>query len=630
MPGDPIERLLSRMQAQPSASEALTGYYTKAFGFDVPLWKQYLNFWAALFHGDLGRSIANFPTPVSELIMGALPYTLALLVPAILLSFWAGNKVGALAARRKTLDNTVLPVGYVLTATPQMWLGIVLAWVFASTLALASRSRAPTASRCSRSGRSSSRGSFLYHWILPFSALFLVAFGGWAIGMRNMIIYELEADYSNYLAALGAPTKLVRKYAYRNALLPQITGLALALGAVVAGAIVVEIVFSYPGLGTLTLTRDPEPRLLPDPGDLPLPDHRRPDREPHHRHRLRLHRPAHAGRDAGRRVMAVSAATRESSTAGRRRRRSRPGATAPAAGRRAASRARRSEFLYFALRNWKFVLGARRRARRSSCSRSSGRCSPTHAPLEFSGPTDAAAVLRVLVRDDLVRPGRLLAVRLRPARGVPRRRRRRRHRLAHRRGRRLHRRLPRRLGRRRPEHAHERRARDPDARDPDHRRRLPERAQLRDGGDPDRADVVAVGGAGGAGADLLAEDARLRRHRAAQRAQARGRSSRREIAPNMSSYLLMMFILLFGGAILIGASLDFLGLGPSTSVSLGLMMNNAFLASALLLGSWWWFVPPGVGIIAIVGGLYVMNVGLDEVFNPKLRESDDEPRASTT
>ena len=95
----------------------------------------------------------------------------------------------------------------------------------------------------------------------------------------------------------------------------------------------------------------------------------------------------------------------------------------------------------------------------------------------------------------------------------------------------------------------------------------------------------------------------------------------REIAPNMDSYLLMMFILLFGGAILIGASLDFLGLGPSEAVSLGLMMNNSFLSSALLLGSWWWFVPPGVGIIAIVGGLYVMNVGLDEIFNPRLRET---------
>jgi len=104
-----------------------------------------------------------------------------------------------------------------------------------------------------------------------------------------------------------------------------------------------------------------------------------------------------------------------------------------------------------------------------------------------------------------------------------------------------------------------------------------------------------------------------------------GRSTRQiiatELAPNMSSYLLMMFILLFGGAILIGASLDFLGLGPTESISLGLMMNNSFLASALLLGSWWWFLPPGLGIVAIVGGLYVMNVGLDEVFNPKLRET---------
>jgi peptide/nickel transport system permease protein len=103
-----------------------------------------------------------------------------------------------------------------------------------------------------------------------------------------------------------------------------------------------------------------------------------------------------------------------------------------------------------------------------------------------------------------------------------------------------------------------------------------------------------------------------------------GRNTRQiittEIGPNMSSYLLMMFILLFGGAILIGASLDFLGLGPSESISLGLMMTNSFLASALLLGSWWWFLPPGLGIIAVVGGLYVMNVGLDEIFNPKLRE----------
>jgi len=94
----------------------------------------------------------------------------------------------------------------------------------------------------------------------------------------------------------------------------------------------------------------------------------------------------------------------------------------------------------------------------------------------------------------------------------------------------------------------------------------------------------------------------------------------REIAPNMSSYLFLVFTLLFGGAILTAATLDFLGLGPSEVMSLGLMMYTAVYASALQLGMWWWFIPPGLGITAIVGGLYVMNVGLDEVFNPKLRD----------
>jgi peptide/nickel transport system permease protein len=94
----------------------------------------------------------------------------------------------------------------------------------------------------------------------------------------------------------------------------------------------------------------------------------------------------------------------------------------------------------------------------------------------------------------------------------------------------------------------------------------------------------------------------------------------KEVAPNMSSYLFMTFILLFGGAVLIAATLDFIGLGPTEGISLGLMMNNAVLWSALPLGMWWWFVPPGLGITIIVGALYIMNVGLDDVFNPKLRE----------
>jgi peptide/nickel transport system permease protein len=93
-----------------------------------------------------------------------------------------------------------------------------------------------------------------------------------------------------------------------------------------------------------------------------------------------------------------------------------------------------------------------------------------------------------------------------------------------------------------------------------------------------------------------------------------------QIAPNMMSYLLLVFILQFGGAILTAATLDFIGLGPTNAVSLGLMMQYAVLWGALLLGIWWWFIPPGLAITAIVGALYVMNVGLDEIFNPKLRE----------
>jgi peptide/nickel transport system permease protein len=249
MPGNPVLTLMGRIQIQdPNVAQHVYDNYMRSFNLDLPLWKQYYYFWVSLFHGDLGASILQFPSPVTSIIMHALPYTLGLLVPAILLSWYAGNKVGALAARRKTLDNTVLPVGYALTATPYMWLAILLVWIFAIVLDLVPVGLAysPTA------GRGWSTAfilDLLHHWLLPFLSLFLVSFGGWAIGMRNMIIYELESDYAHYLEALGAPRRLVRKYAFRNAMLPQITGLALQLGALVAGALVTEIVFSYPGLG---------------------------------------------------------------------------------------------------------------------------------------------------------------------------------------------------------------------------------------------------------------------------------------------------------------------------------------------------------------------------------------------
>jgi peptide/nickel transport system permease protein len=253
MPGDPVQGMVNRIQVNNAATaNALSVFYRKSFGLNEPVWRQYLNFWKSVLHGDLGISVLYFPEPVTKVIFNALPYTVGLLVPAVLFSYWAGNKTGALAARRKLLDNTVLPLGYILTATPYMWLGIMLAWTMASRWRLF-----PISGGYSYSMQPSWSFSFIenlaQHWFLPFLSLFLVGFGGWAIGMRNLIIYELESDYSHYLASLGAPQRLVRRYAYRNAVLPQLTGLALQLGVIVAGALVTEVVFNYPGIGHLLL-----------------------------------------------------------------------------------------------------------------------------------------------------------------------------------------------------------------------------------------------------------------------------------------------------------------------------------------------------------------------------------------
>lgn len=228
-------------------------YYSRLFGLDLPLWRQYLNFWANLFQGDLGTSLYLFPQPVLKVIWRSVPYDLALLLPSITLSWIAGNRFGAFAARSKWLDNTVSPVGYILSATPYMWLGIIMAWFFGIVLDIFPIAGAYSYSLAPDFSWTFIKSLFM-HWFLPFASLFIVNFGGWAIGMRNMIIYELEADYSHYLEVLGTPRSLIRKYAFNNAILPQITGLALQLGAIVAGALSTEVVFSYPGIGSLLLS----------------------------------------------------------------------------------------------------------------------------------------------------------------------------------------------------------------------------------------------------------------------------------------------------------------------------------------------------------------------------------------
>jgi peptide/nickel transport system permease protein len=248
MPGNPILVLVSRFATLPESAKVVYSYLTKAFGLDLPMWKQYINFWIALFKGDLGISIYLYPKPVLDVLKSALPYSLGILIPSISASWFVGNTLGAVAARRKRLDSVMLPVMYFITGAPYLWLGILLAYFLGVVLRWF-----PIAGAYSFALRPHLSwlfiSDYLKHWVLPFLSLFIVQLGGWAIGMRNMVIYELEANYVRYLETLGVSRKLIRKYAFRNAILPQVTGLALQLGTVIAGQVTTEVVFSYPGIG---------------------------------------------------------------------------------------------------------------------------------------------------------------------------------------------------------------------------------------------------------------------------------------------------------------------------------------------------------------------------------------------
>jgi len=250
MPGDPIQSMLDRTSIQSASYAAQYKLFAQQFGTNLPLWQQYLNYWKGLFTGNLGLSVWDPGAHVITLVLQALPYTLGLLIPAIVLSYFLGNRLGAAAARRKWLDNSVLPAGYVFQAIPYAWLALVVPYLFGVVWHIFPTSR-PYSENLLPAWNWTFISSLLDHWFLPFLTLFIVSLGGWAIGMRNLVIYELENDSSRYMRALGANERVVRRYAYRNASLPQLSGLALALGVVIGGNIVTEIAFQYPGLGQL-------------------------------------------------------------------------------------------------------------------------------------------------------------------------------------------------------------------------------------------------------------------------------------------------------------------------------------------------------------------------------------------
>ena len=253
MPGDPINGLIARLETDDTASEELHGYFTESFGLDEPLWQQYLDFWRGLLQGDLGPSIAYVGSSVSDLIRNAVPYTLALLVPAIVLSYIAGNRVGALAARRK-VARQLGAAGVVHPHRDAVHVARARARLRVRLPAgRSSRSRARTTSRSSPSGAGSSRAaSSATGSAVPVALPRLLR----RLGDRDAQPDHLRARgrLRELPPVARRAERLVRRYAYRNAILPQMSGLALALGAVVGGALVTEIVFGYPGVGSLILT----------------------------------------------------------------------------------------------------------------------------------------------------------------------------------------------------------------------------------------------------------------------------------------------------------------------------------------------------------------------------------------
>jgi peptide/nickel transport system permease protein len=255
IPGNPVDAIVSQMAqgggASGEAMQRVYDTYIVEFGLDKSPLEQFIAYLGNLLRGDLGTSLGNYPTSVNSLIKAALPWTLALQLPTILLGWILGNILGALAAYKGGwVDRGAFLGSLAFSSIPYYGLAILLLYTFAVALPWF-----PTGGAYGFASSPSWTWGFIAdafrHYFLPFMSLLLVVIGGQAIGMRSMAIYELGADYVGYERSLGLREPRIVRGIFRNAMLPQITGLALSIGALAGGALITEIVFSYPGLGTV-------------------------------------------------------------------------------------------------------------------------------------------------------------------------------------------------------------------------------------------------------------------------------------------------------------------------------------------------------------------------------------------
>lgn len=234
--------------------DTMVAAYETKFGLNRPLWEQYIDYLGDLFHFDLGYSIAFYPKPVWELIGEALPWTIGLLCFSTIVAFFLGSFVGALVAwpRAAKIVSFFTPSLVMLSAIPYYLLGLFLFYLFAFKLKWF-----PLGGGYSFMSSPEWSLSFikevLYHAALPAASIVIAQAGTWAIGMRGIMVTIMDQDYMRFAEARGLKSRRVFYYGLRNAMLPQTTILALALGHIVSNAILVELVFGYPGIGTLLL-----------------------------------------------------------------------------------------------------------------------------------------------------------------------------------------------------------------------------------------------------------------------------------------------------------------------------------------------------------------------------------------
>ncbi len=252
MPGDPVAGIVSKLaqgMSNTSGIQKIYQQYANEFGTNKPMLVQFFLYIKNVAHGDFGASFSQYPRPVADILKSSIWWTICLQFPAIIVGWLIGNTLGALAAYLKGgFDKVIMPISIFVSNFPAFGMAVILLVIFGVDLKWF-----PTSGGYGFDLIPNFTLTFMWsvivHYQLPFWSIVLIAIGGQAIGMRSMSIYELNADYVKYSRFMGIRDRTIVGYVFRNAMLPQVTGLALSIGTMVGGALVAEIIFSYPGLG---------------------------------------------------------------------------------------------------------------------------------------------------------------------------------------------------------------------------------------------------------------------------------------------------------------------------------------------------------------------------------------------